>query len=410
MNHIKILGDISLKSLLKLHIITEVNNHGKATFSGIIAEETGKEILENKIKKVTICYDFAIDNKSYSIVLFAGQIKKCRLKITGRIYNVEVECFSSSIELDKEKKSRSFQNIEMTYGQLFLQMSEEENIILAVKDSNKKIPYPLIQYEETDWKFLKRIAGYLKTMIVPDISQMSPRIAIGTIQGKSYEIFDIDIYQITKNIQYQEKKQNYFYEIKGEINWNLCDKIYYNGEQLMIVKKEIELLNGTLQCKIRAGKENSMAINIYHNNCLCGLHLLGQVIEVDGERLKLNLDIDNKNKGNEMRHSYPYLPITGNGMYAMPEVGSIVRLYFPNDNEKDAFVIDCFSANKNNEAVPDLRRMIIADKNELRLFFSELNIETDSNQIELVDVEELSMSSKGKICINARENILIRNR
>ena len=70
--------------------------------------------------------------------------------------------------------------------------------------------------------------------------------------------------------------------------------------------------------------------------------LLGEVAKDDKEDVYVKLDIDNGTGGT---YSYPFRPETGNMMYCMPQVGTKVSLYFPNFDEKNAMVVNCFRTN-----------------------------------------------------------------
>ena len=59
--------------------------------------------------------------------------------------------------MDREKKRRSFQNPSMTYHQILnevLKDYEKASFIWATEE-DREIGFPLIQYEETDWEFIK---------------------------------------------------------------------------------------------------------------------------------------------------------------------------------------------------------------------------------------------------------------
>jgi hypothetical protein len=67
------------------------------------------------------------------------------------------------------------------------------------------------------------------------------------------------------------------------------------------------------------------------------------VLAVEGEKVKLHLDID---KGqNKESVWFPYAPLTGNAMYSMPVVGTSARLYFPNESSEAPIVAGCVRKN-----------------------------------------------------------------
>ncbi|KJZ84844.1 hypothetical protein ClosIBUN125C_CONTIG59g03203, partial [Clostridium sp. IBUN125C] len=81
-----------------------------------------------------------------------------------------------------------------------------------------------------------------------------------------------------------------------------------------------------------------------YNDKIKGISLEGEVLEVSGEKVKLNLDIDetqNKDKAAWFR----YAPPTGNLMYSMPIVGTNANLYFSSERSEDPVVIGCIRKN-----------------------------------------------------------------
>ncbi|MBW6410334.1 late control protein D, partial [Clostridium sp. YB-6] len=57
-------------------------------------------------------------NEGNSKRLFNGIVQNIRTSNVDGIYYLEIQALTSSIKLDIEKKSRSFQNIDMTYDEL----------------------------------------------------------------------------------------------------------------------------------------------------------------------------------------------------------------------------------------------------------------------------------------------------
>lgn len=412
MDKIIVSGDISVNQLLQLHIITEVNEHGKAFFSGIISKQISQNILKKSICSVII----RCESETDETILFAGQIQKYVLKRKGDVCYLEAECFSTSKVFDEKKRSRSFQDVRLTYGKLYQQIAGKGRNLLVTKDGNIEIPHPFIQYEETDWDFLKRIAGHQKAVVIPDVCHMYPQVSIGMIQGKTYEMDEQESCEVEKNIK-KWRHQNSLdskacentLKIEGALNINLCDKIIYNGVKLVVLKKEVKLSNEMLICSCWIGKEQLEIINLNFNHDLCGLRLAGKVEAVVGEKIKIRLTIDGINDTQEL-FQYKYLPITGNGMYAMPETGSIVHLYFPDNNEKNAFVVDCQSSKPLEGVTYNYRYLKTAEKNVLGLLPSELSIKTRSNEVKIFDKSGIDFFTKKKVRLSAKEDIIIRNK
>lgn len=350
MERIIVSGDIFMERILQLHIFTVVNEHGQAFSEGILSEEDGGRCLSQIISTVIITYESGSGDEFDNIVLFAGMIQEYRVSKEGGVYYFRANCLSASSVFDKESKCRSYQNVKMTYGHLLRQVSGKGRTILVTKNSGMEMPYPFIQYEETDWEFLKRIAGQLGTVVIPDICHLYPQVSVGMVQGKTYQIQEFDCIETEKDITNWRHlngstpmSNSLSLKIEGRLVMNLGDKVISDGIVLSVLKKEILLSNGSLKCNCWIGKEQIKIVGRHHNSHLCGLHLSGIVKAVSGEKMKVRLDIDKSYEDQEL-YEFTYLPVSGNGMYAMPAPGNIVHLYFPDDNEKNAFVMDCLSS------------------------------------------------------------------
>lgn len=53
-------------------------------------------------------------------------------------------------------------------------------------DFSKTLDIPFIQYNETDWEFIKRLSSYLGLKLSPDIKTEKPNIFIGIKKGNEY--------------------------------------------------------------------------------------------------------------------------------------------------------------------------------------------------------------------------------
>lgn len=404
-----------MERILQLRIITEANEHGEAFFSGILSQEYGLQCLGKRVNRIVITREPGDGNEIENIVLFAGQIEDYTVKKEGGIYYFSAKCLSADSVFDREKKCRSFQDTKMTYGQLLRQISGEGRAVLVTKNSGVKIPHPYIQYQETDWEFIKRIAGRLETVLIPDICHLYPQVSVGMVQGKTYQIQESEDIEIEKDIKNWRclhgstpMSNSFSLKIKGNLEMNLGDKVVTNGIKYAVLKKEILLSNGILSCDCWIGKEQIKLV-VSHNNChLCGLRLSGIVKAVSGEKMKVSLDIDKPYEVQEL-YEFTYLPVTGNGMYAMPVPGSIVHLYFPDDNEKNAFVVDCLSTMISEGKSPDDRYLSEDQKKVIELLPAVIHMGTSEEDINILDKNGVDIISDKKVSLRAKGDIILKN-
>ena len=108
-------------------------------------------------------------------------------------------------------------------------------------------------------------------------------------------------------------------------------------------------------------------------------------------------------------YSTIYSSPDGTGWYCMPEKGDSVRLYFPNENEAEAYVnssVNEQSSNSSARSNPDEKS--IKNKQGKEVLFKPDRLVFTNNKgmsIEIVDDEGILIESDKSITIKAKENI-----
>lgn len=272
--------------------------------------------------------------------LFYGIVNDAELSRKDQYYELFIRLVTASVRLDREKKIRAFQDTDMTYGQVLdtaLSDTKRAGMVLTVEDKN--IPYMLVQYEETDWEFSKRLASHFHSAMFPDWQAGIPGIYIGTaIQGKEMNIPAYDYAVILDERFYAEggiqagfKKSDFvYYEVKSDQNFNPGDHMFLAEKDQRIIKKHAIFKDAELIFTYTFG--TVYPVRKYDNERLIGAWLQGTVLETEKENVRIQLDCD----AVEPACTYPWTPVTGNHFHCMPEVGTRVSLYFGGANERTA--------------------------------------------------------------------------
>lgn len=122
-------------------------------------------------------------------ILFNGIIKKIVFLMDGGVSRIHIEAISASWKLDQRRVNCSFQDKEMTYAALAQHIADRagaEVITLCGKET--MLSGALIQYMETDWEFLKRVASHLNKFLVCDIVTGRPAFWFGMRKGNQVTI------------------------------------------------------------------------------------------------------------------------------------------------------------------------------------------------------------------------------
>ena len=246
----------------------------------------------------------------------------------------------------------------MSYGKLLEQVAEQGNamVLYPVKLEEMTMDFPKIQYEETDWEFLKRMASRFGLSLYPYLEQCR----VGCRQ--------------------ESLRRSY---------WNISAR------------------EATEWC----GTVNTMSWGqrrLTHKK-LSGLSLLGEVISREGERLKLKLDIDREHSDWKQEKAYAFLwcPPTGNLMYMMPAQGSRVSLYFPRGEEEGAVAVNCIRREGEAQGRSYRERGLKTEGKELKLYPDCMGVESISGKVMLDDLEGIRISGDKALQIIARGKIRI---
>ncbi len=354
---IRIIGRFTIQNIRDVEIKVRTNEHPTIYVRGIIPAEIGMEEIKDKCFKERIALVELDENgNEKDEVIFDGIILNAKVKEEGNFFEVEINGVSASYIFDIEKKKQSFQNVNMTYSDVIKSVIGAQKVIFTT-GSDKKIGKPLIQYEETDWEFARRLASHFNKPIQSDIVIGNPRIWFGIRNEntlKEYErLFDTNTYRVGISDKYYEvgsklglsKKHFIYYKFKDGRNFHIGDRVLFQDKKLIICEKDVKFEKGELVFYYTLARENYLSVPEYYNELFTGLSLLGAVIKTDRETVWLKLDIDGKNG----EYPYKWAPTSGSLMYCMPKVNTKASLYFGNADERCGIATNSPRTNGGND-------------------------------------------------------------
>lgn len=414
-------GELRLKSELRIKKITDVeisvtkNNHGLMKVEGIIDGEEDKDRVLEDIISFNVGRTISLHRDEEEIPIFSGLVERVKLVRRDNIDYVEVEVVSGTILMDREKKKRSFQDVNKTYEDIVKEVVSEykDGATICTVGLEEKIGVPLIQYNETDWEFLKRISSHFESVIVPEVTQSMPRVWFGFPSTINTVEVDKEEYSYGQSEDYfkmggifsdYEPEDFRYVEVKGYDTFELGDFTVFDGQGYVLYERKGKMDRGELIFTYRFGAEGHRHEPRYYNEQISGMSLLGEVSKTDKETVGVKLDIDN-GKGGE--YLYDWRPETGNMMYCMPQVGTKVSLYFPGVDEREAIVVNCFRTNGDScEKMKDPSKRAFATEHnkELTLYPKEMGISSGSGSSILISDEKgIDFNSKKSIRIIGSE-------
>lgn len=347
-------------------VVAEMGTHSRLTLTAILEEESKDNALHytGAEKEVEVYVEEDGENK---ICLFYGVVTQVKIIFKADVYWLELEAKSSTYLMDITKHSRSFQDITMGYHEVIKSiMQQYPHSDCIIKIPNEPIGELLVQYEETDWSFIKRIASIFNAPLFPAVEVPGIKFFVGIedIPIKAFNIKKINArknldryYRINANMHETLSETWYtFYDIKAEEIAYLMHYIEMNGHKFYIQslnsRLEGSLLVNTYVFQMKAGLKEQQIFPMD----LVGVAIRGKILVPEGDLVKVHLDIDNQqNIGTA--YWFPYSTMSasndGSGWYCMPEIGDTVRVYFPTKYTRDAVALSSVSIYETPGIGPD---------------------------------------------------------
>lgn len=438
-NCMEIEGISETIEILDFSMAAEPNRHSRAKvvfkyLSDISADKADKN-FENKLFKVKSTA------KGNGCTLFAGYAESFQISMESdmssknRYLQGELQLISTTIQLDLEKKCQSFQDKSLSYQDI---VDKVKCVCVESIEEAKstKIEKPLIQYGETDWEFLLRLASHFGRQIVPVETAEKPSIFFGLkehgnvtkkesgetvesqIDFRSIEyVWKKDIYDYAeKRFCFNKAKITDFetYELRSRHNYEIGNKASFNGGSFMIVKKAVHSIGTELDFTYTLGSKYFGGQEMIYNEMLHGRCLEGKVLKTDHEMVKIHLDID-KSQPEGTAFEYEWRPDTGNIFYCMPEKGMKVSLYIGAKDEREAFAINCLRRDEPSCAdlkKPEDRYMTTAEKKRYYykkdcMGFSNEEKDEGKTHVGFFDADRISFKSDKPIQIHADKKLVI---
>ena len=387
----------------------EVGKHGRAIIRAIIEEKREEEYI-NTAKNTRWVRVNAIDETDKESTIFYGLLEKiCFFKESGS-FIVELELITGSSLMEEKVHTRGFSKHSGEYTDILNTLKEgyEESYYIIGEDGKGTVPAFLVQYRENDWSFIKRIAALKQTVVMPDYQSKGVKYFFGMPKRESKVLTSGDV-RIVVNKEYT------VYEVKSREIHSLGDRVSFNRRDYRIVKivsktEGSELYHTyylTQDIDYIVKKESKYDLKII------GASLYAKVTNVEKEKVKIAIeDIENKDEeiGRWFDFSTVYSSSDGAGWYCMPEEGDSVRLYFPTENEENAYVCSAVHENEGDGIRTDPENKIWRNKygKEIRLTPEGIVIKSDTGDyIELNDSTGVKIVSSGSILIKAKDTVEI---
>ncbi|MGE7090733.1 hypothetical protein ACQKII_04605 [Lysinibacillus sp. NPDC048646] len=426
-----------LVSLQELTVTKKMNEHATLRFTGIVPEEIRDKYVEMTEANAAITVN-QLDHQGNPIPLFKGVILSIKVRAVRDIYYLEVEAASNSYQLDIKTKSRSYQHKDMTYSSLFQLMSPAYPGLDIIDEATKggKLDKFTMQYRETDWQFLQRLASRFNTGLVPAATFDKPKFHFGVPAGSAKGKLEDYHYTTRKKLadyllytengnEGMEENDFLYYEVETDKVFNIGDHVSFNEQTLYVAEASTSMKDGLLKHIYSLSTKKGMNKSEIFNQAISGLSIEGKVLEVAKDHIKVHLTIDekqDKEKAHWFLYSTGYTAEGHSGWYCMPEINDYVHVYFPSNKEEEGLASSSVRKNLDSSATnklddPSTKYYRTAFGKEIKMSPSEIVITAqdgdifirlnEESGIEIFSKKEIKLISAADISVNASKKILL---
>lgn len=407
----------------KLEIDRKIGEHASARLRGIISDEDVEDYRRLLLQKIWVEIT-AEDENQMMKVLMIGIIAGFSLEKRQHEYVLELILKSGTYLMDGSRHFRSFQDKSLTYLDVMNRINEPYSESEAIAEScmGTAVDF-LLQYQETDWEFIKRISSRFGLAVTPAATRKGVSYYVGNSYHASYTLTNFVNCHIIKEVgtfmQYGAngagslREQDYVeYQVSSREIYDLWDFLTIRNRQGHVYQIHSEYKQGELVHTYSLRPPAGLKMLQVFNELQQGCSFQAEVKEVMQDKVQVML-IGDENGSQAITKWFPYSTgyssPDGAGWYCMPEVGDRVRLQIPDDREEHGYIISAVHMDtENDRKIPDHKSF--KTKYGKELLFTPESLELTNNKgmsVKIIDGEGIQFVSDKNISIIAGGNMTI---
>lgn len=393
----------SLKVIQEFEIVRGINTHDKARVKGIISEETLNMYEYTMGSGSCVTLSFVQDGKKH--LLFSGFLEELEVQVEGDQRTVIIQLSGLTKAMDRKKKCIDYQ-WEQKKKSSFIEnaMVSYQNVCYENLCKDKTIPEFVLQYEETDFEFLKRILSLDGELIYTVMEGEQGKIHYGSYKKNTTTELKLPDYQISfKNYLQYKIESNQFLDIGTKVKTPIGNLVV---EKSVYSLKEGKSRNWYVLCG-----ERDFSVSTIYNSKLVGISLDGTIKDRKRDKVKIELNVTPET-GEQKRRWFSYSSVAssgdGSGWYCMPEEGEEIRLLLPTELEEEAYVISAIRSDSGGYASNATGSREPANKSLSNVQGQEVNFTADGVTLNCAgNVTSMKLTKDGEITITAINDIEI---
>ena len=260
---------------MKLEIDSRIGEHtiGKIKYIGSVNQLSLYDALIDRKgdKEIKILGKSNITDdtgNSTEKIFLNGVIKELQInETTAGALTVEIIAISKSVLLDRIPRYRSFQDPTLTYSAIAEEINgnygTNDGKIVNVGEDMQIVPRMTIQYNETDWEYLKRIASYTGQPVMA----YSDKVFVGFFKNMPAQTPNLKYSQFGKRTKeertYFKITGTEFYPVATPIKLKTRNRV--SGEEVendyYVLENKIYNEGNTLKCEYILGKQTDYFVD-----------------------------------------------------------------------------------------------------------------------------------------------------
>jgi hypothetical protein len=342
--------------ILDADIKKEVNRHGSARIKGIIDEDMESRYITMSLSDTPVTI-FAEDFDGQRRDIFQGVLEDMEIYVENGLKTMELSVMPYSRLLDIKPVNRIFQDTALSYNDMVgAVLAGFDGAAAIVKAGDEQpIGQMFVQYQETAWAFLKRMASTKNDIVIPNDALKGIRLYFGfpnisetdapPLSPISFEVCrDAGgyLYRRENNVSLYGESDSLYYIVKAREIRGLGEPVTFQRRPLFVTSIESVWEGQELVHNYTLTTRNGTMVPESKNFNIIGASLSGTVNQVSGSKVKMSFPEAHSNDASKTKwyaFSTVYSSPDGSGWYAMPVVGDELRLYFPTETENDGYAI-----------------------------------------------------------------------
>lgn len=165
--------------------VKQVNEHGYVRLTGMIPFEKREEYLGLARKQTWVRITAMADDIQH--VLFYGIVEHVKIHVVGGTCTMQLTVYSGTLLMDYGERIRSFQDPGLTYRNLLDVCSQgyDDAMGRMTVGEWQCTGQLIVQYHETDWAFIRRLASMNQTVVLPGCTERGEKYFFGLPAGMS---------------------------------------------------------------------------------------------------------------------------------------------------------------------------------------------------------------------------------